>query len=48
MSEIWDDYVWQHVLGTAQTAMVDAIGKQFSEGREVGIAKAANPMTKGV
>lgn len=47
LSEIWNDYVRQHVPGTAQTAMVDAIGKQFGEGREVGIAKAASPMTKG-
>lgn len=48
LPEIWNDYVRQHVRDTAQTAMVDAIGQQFDEGREVGIAEAANPMTKGV
>lgn len=47
LSEIWNDYVRQDIRDTVQTAMVDAIGKQFSEGREVGLTEAENPMTKG-
>lgn len=45
LQEIWNDYVRQHIRDRVQSAMVDAIGRQFYEGREVGLCEATNPIS---
>lgn len=47
LARAWNVHVRQHIRDRAQTAMVDAMGRQFAEGREVGVCKAVDPMEKG-
>lgn len=45
LADAWNDHVRQHIRGRVQSAMVDAVGRQFADGREVGLCKATNPLS---
>lgn len=47
LADAWNEHVRQHVRDKVQSAMMDSIGRQFAEGREVGLCDATNPITKG-